>query len=232
MVIGSLIAQRSPGGTTPRTPRGRPDEEPIISGLQSAATLRNAVSALVNCGPVRLSPVTTTSAGAGPPGNAVRTWSRVRTTGTLSGNDAMPGSCRCKVASGVARASSATAARPPSARGRRVTAVTTARQVRDGLAVACLRPRNGTRARSVALPSSESSAGRKVSEPRTAMATTSMVPMATPSNTWNPVTNSPAMHAITVRPAATMARPEVRAAVPSASAVVAPAARSSRTRRR
>ena len=59
-----------------------------------------------------------------------------------------------------------------------------------------------------------------------------MVPIAIPSKPWNPVTNSPARHAITVRPAATMARPEVRAAVRSASAVVAPAVRSSRTRRR
>ena len=198
----------------------------------AAAAPCSAVSAPANGAPVRLSPVTTTSAGAGPPGNAVRIWSSVRTTGTLSGNESMPGSCRCSVASGVARAISATAARPPSASGRRVTAVTTARQSRDGRAVACRRPRNGTRARSVALPSSDSSAGRKVSEPRTATATTIMVPIATPSKTWNPVTNSPAMHAITVRPAATMARPEVRAAVRSASWVVAPAARSSRTRRR
>ena len=56
--------------------------------------------------------------------------------------------------------------------------------------------------------------------------------MATPVNTSMPVRNSPARAIITVSPDTTMARPEVCAAIRSASAVLRPAARSSRVRRR
>ena len=74
--------------------------------------------------------------------------------------------------------------------------------------------------------------GKNVSEPRTAMPTTKIVPIATPVNASKPVRNSPASEIITVRPETAMARPDVRAAVCSAARVVCPLDRSSRTRRR
>jgi hypothetical protein len=62
--------------------------------------------------------------------------------------------------------------------------------------------------------------------------TTAIVPIATPVNTSYPLRNKPPSAIITVRPETTMARPEVPAAIRSAWALVAPLARSSRSRRR
>ena len=86
--------------------------------------------------------------------------------------------------------------------------------------------------RSTHVPSKDSSAGSAVSEPRTATPTTVIAPTAKPVKTSMPVRNRPASEIITVSPDTTMARPEVAAAVRSASAWLAPAARSSRSRRR
>ena len=94
------------------------------------------------------------------------------------------------------------------------------------------RPRNGSRARSVQEPSQDSSAGTNVSAPTTATPTTVMAPNAMPVKTGTPVRNSPATAIITVRPEITIARPDVPAAIRTASATVAPLARSSRSRRR
>ena len=66
----------------------------------------------------------------------------------------------------------------------------------------------------------------------TATPTTMMVPTAMPVNRSIPVSSSPASETITVSPETTMARPEVCAAVARASGKDAPAARSSRSRRR
>ncbi len=59
-----------------------------------------------------------------------------------------------------------------------------------------------------------------------------IVPAAIPVKMLTPDRNSPASAIMTVTPEMTMARPEVRAAVCSARSVLAPAARSSRSRRR
>ncbi len=64
------------------------------------------------------------------------------------------------------------------------------------------------------------------------MPTTMIVPIATPENASNPLRNSPASETITVSPDTAIACPDVRAAVCSATWVVCPFARSSRTRRR
>jgi hypothetical protein len=71
-----------------------------------------------------------------------------------------------------------------------------------------------------------------VSEPTTATPTTAIVPKAIPVNTLYPVRNRPASAIITVSPETTMARPDVPAAMRRACAVLAPRARSSRSRRR
>ena len=94
------------------------------------------------------------------------------------------------------------------------------------------RPRKGIRARSARGPSQDSSAGTNVSAPATATPTTVIAPNAMPVKTGAPVRNSPASAIITVKPEITIARPEVPAAIRTASATVAPLARSSRSRRR
>jgi len=62
--------------------------------------------------------------------------------------------------------------------------------------------------------------------------TTAIVPSAMPVNWSMPVRNSPAMAIITVRPETTIERPDVPAAIRSASGNDRPRARSSRSRRR
>jgi len=94
------------------------------------------------------------------------------------------------------------------------------------------RPRNGIRARSVQGPSQDSSPGTNVSALTTATPTTVIAPNAMPVKTGAPVRKSPPSAIITVKPEITMARPEVPAAIRTASATVAPLARSSRSRRR
>ncbi len=203
-----------------------------IAPWVAATSPCSAATAAATRGPPRSVPVSTTSAGSGPPGKACWMLSRARTTGTLAGSSWMPGSSRCRDSTGTARASSRTAATPPQASGRRTTARASRPQNFDSRAAVRRRPSHGIRPRSVQVPSSDNIAGRKVSEPSTATPTTRIVPTATPENTSMPVRNNPARAIITVSPEITMARPEVPAAMRSASFVSCPAARSSRVRRR
>ena len=64
------------------------------------------------------------------------------------------------------------------------------------------------------------------------MPTTAIVPSAKPVNGPPPTKNRPDIAAITVRPEIRIVRPDVRAAIRSASAGDRPAARSSRSLRR
>jgi hypothetical protein len=84
---------------------------------------------------------------------------------------------------------------------------------------------------SIRSPSVASSAGRKVTEPTIATATTIIVPIANEANVTLPVSSIPAIAIITVIPDTSTARPEVAAARASACADEAPALRSSRARR-
>jgi hypothetical protein len=80
-------------------------------------------------------------------------------------------------------------------------------------------------------PSSDSRAGSTVNDPRTAVATTSIVPTAMLVNATSPVISRPAMAVNTVSPEIHTDRPEVWAAIISARCGSAPRARSSRSRR-
>ncbi len=133
---------------------------------------------------------------------------------------------------GKASATSAASARPPQAAGLRTTRPTTAVHIFDRSARVLPLPRKGILPRSAHGPSRSSSAGSAVSDPTTATPTTSIVPIANPVNMSMPVNSSPASEIITVSPDTTMARPDVAAAVRSASWKLTPAARSSRSRRR
>ena len=74
-------------------------------------------------------------------------------------------------------------------------------------------------------------AGRKVSEPSMATATTSIVPMPKPTKIGLPANSSPAIAVITVMPEMSTARPEVAAARSTAASAERPRSRSSITRR-
>ena len=89
---------------------------------------------------------------------------------------------------------------------------------------------SGTRIRSTLSPSFESRAGRTVSEPSIATATTRIVATPREAKVASPVRNMPAIATITVSPETSTDRPEVAAAMASASRSLRPAARSSRSR--
>ena len=81
-------------------------------------------------------------------------------------------------------------------------------------------------------PSFESTAGRTVSEPIIATATTIIVPIDIEMNVLSPENSIPAIAISTVMPEIRTERPEVAAAASSAARSPRPAARSSRSRRR
>ncbi len=197
----------------------------------AAARPCNAVTAACIRGPVTSAPVTTTWAGAGVCGKARWMSLAVCTTARFCGAS-MAGSPSRMPSAGAARASSAMAAMPPQIAGCRTTRRTSAAHNFDGRAAARLRPRKGILPQSARGPSQDSSAGSTVSEPATAMPTTAIVPSAMPVNSPMPVRNRPAIAIITVTPDTRIARPEVPAAIRSASGKDAPRARSSRSRRR
>ena len=93
------------------------------------------------------------------------------------------------------------------------------------------RQSSGTRTFSTRSPSHASIAGKTVSEPIIATATTSIVPIANDMKVLSPEKNIPAIAIITVMPEMRTARPEVAAAASSAADSLFPARRSSRSRR-
>ena len=111
-------------------------------------------------------------------------------------------------------------------RGRRATTATTGRssalsmtqpQTRDSPWLRWRRrPMNGTRPFSTLSPSLEMTAGRTVTLPSIATATTSIVPTAKEVKTALPARNMPAIAIITVRPETSTALPDVAAANSSA----------------
>ena len=91
--------------------------------------------------------------------------------------------------------------------------------------------RKGTRPLFTRSPSLDRTAGRTVSEPSIAIATTMIVPVANDTNVAAPPRYMPAIAAITVMPETRTARPDVAAAASSAASSLRPRARSSRSRR-
>ena len=89
---------------------------------------------------------------------------------------------------------------------------------------------NGMRPFSIRSPSRESSAGRTVSEPSIAAATTSIVAIPNERYVLSPEKSIPAIAIITVTPEMSTERPDVAAAASSAALWPLPAARSSRSR--
>ena len=90
----------------------------------------------------------------------------------------------------------------------------------------------GTRPFSTLSPSLDSTAGRTVTLPIMATATTSIVPTAKLVKTALPARNMPDIAISTVRPETSTARPDVAAANSSAASDDLPASRSSILRRR
>ena len=133
---------------------------------------------------------------------------------------------------GIASVASAATARVAESAGRRSTGVSTLLQIRPSPAGRRSLPSSGIRPFSTRSPSFESTAGRTVSEPIIATATTIIVPIDIEMNVLSPENSIPAIAIITVAPETSTERPEVAAAASSAARSPRPAARSSRSRRR
>ena len=136
---------------------------------------------------------------------------------TLGGRRAATAVCRLQRREGERRGAAPSRRRPrrPGGAGRRSR---TAPQKRLSPLSCRSRCTNGIAPFSTRSPSFESSAGRTVSEPSTAIATTIIVPIANDMNVLSPVKNRPATATITVRPEMSTERPDVAAAASSAAA--------------
>ena len=156
---------------------------------------------------------------------------RVCTIGSPFGRPCSPGDAVCRPKAGMASATTAPPTSSSATTGARRTRSTTAPQTRGSAPLSRRRATNGTRAAITRSPSFESRAGRTVSEPSIATATTRIVPVAIEANVLSPARYIPAMAVITVRPETSTDRPEVAAAAWSAACSSRPAARSSRSRR-
>ncbi len=144
----------------------------------------------------------------------------------------MPVCTVCIENAGMASAMSRAVARPADRAGRLRTRVRTAFHRRLSPSARLRRCRNGTRPLSTRSPSQASIAGTTVIEPIIATATTMIAPMPSDVNVRSPASSMPAIAAMTVKPDTRTARPEVAAAVWTASSLPAPLAFSSRSRRR
>ena len=171
-----------------------------------------------------------TTAGSLPPGKAASNFF----SGSISGIE-MSSTPVVAVFSENAGTVSATRTAPAAiaeTTGRRRTRSRIAPQKRLSPFLLRSRCRNGIRPFSTLSPSLPSSAGRTVSEPSIATATTIIVPIEKDMNVLSPERNMPAIAIRTVTPEIRTARPEVAAAASRAACSLRPAARSSRSRRR
>ncbi len=173
-------------------------------------------------------PATTIRAWSGAPGNSRSIACSAAIAGTSCGSSFGWVSPVCMPSAGTASAPSTKTAVSSAARGRFVTAPAIAAQARPRRGRL---PKPGRRPRLILSPSSASTAGRTVTEPITAIATTAIVPSAMLAKTDRPVTSRPASATMTVSPETTIARPTVAAVAASAACLPLPAARSSRSRR-
>ena len=140
----------------------------------------------------------------------------------------------CMPSAGSAVATSSSAASPADTFGRASTRSSTQLHARERPPPRWRsRPRTGTRPFSVQpfSPSQESIAGRKVSEPMTATATTIIVPTPKEMNTAEPDRSIPAIEMSTMKPDTTIAWPDVAAAAARAASEPLPLSRSSISRR-
>ena len=131
---------------------------------------------------------------------------------------------------GAASATSRPADKMQEMTGRRSTRSITAGQKRESEDSVRRWGRNGIRPRSIRGPSSSSTAGRTVTEPATAHATTVIVPLAMPVKMSERMTYIPAIAIATVVPETITVRPDVRAVRSRAWCEGRPRRRSSRER--
>ena len=140
--------------------------------------------------------------------------------------------CIVMPSAGTASATAA-ATEPASAMpGRRTTGARMRRLIPPAPIRRLRRHSSGTRGRSTQRPSLTSSAGSTVIEPTTATATTMIAPMASDVKVTKSTRKRPAIEAATAKPETRMEWPEVCAAISTASSVLRPRARSSRSRLR
>jgi hypothetical protein len=153
-------------------------------------------------------------------------------TSSLRGRSSVPVSTVCIPNAGIASTTSTAADAIADSHGRRSTLPRTHAHARLS-PVELRRPcSSGTRPFSTRSPSQARIAGTTVIEPIIATATTMIAPTPSAVKVRPPAKNMPAMATITVKPETRIARPDVAAAVWTASILLAPRAFSSRSRRR
>ena len=172
--------------------------------------------------------LTTTFAATCVPGNAA--FMRLYVCKRFCGYVSMLALAVWSWTAGTARATSTPAARAADRAGRRSTRSMIAPQKRPSPSSRRNRCTNGTRSRSTLSPSFESNAGRTVSEPSIATATTVIVAAPNDAKSESPVRNMPAIATMTVLPEMSTERPDVAAAASRAASSLRPLARSSRSR--
>jgi hypothetical protein len=173
-----------------------------------------------------------TIAGLRLPGNACWTLSIVAAVGIPFGSASLPICTVWMCHTGSASASSSAVAAIAESSGLRSAGVSTTDEKGSSPFSRRKRLRKGMRPFSTRSPSLESSAGKTVSEPSIAAATTIIVPIANDRYVLSRLKNMPAIAISTVTPEISTERPEVAAAASSAARRALPAARSSRSRLR
>ena len=200
------------------------------AGCLAVSSPSSSIAAVTEAAVTSL-PSTTTSAETPSLGNASLTLLIVCTTAMSCGSDSSPASARCSPNAGIVSATSTPVATSAETSGRRSTRSTIRPQTFSLATRALTRPSSGTRPFSMRSPSFDSRAGRTVTEPSIAIATTTIVPVANEVKSAAPARYMPLIAVITVTPEISTARPEVAAAASSAASALRPAARSSRIRR-
>ena len=225
--IGTLTSAVRPFSATRKEMSPRPS---VTARARSPSASRRVFAA----GERRSSALTTSSALSGAPGNAASIACCACTTGSWSGRLLTFSDC-CMSIAGTAMAPRMQTVTTSAATGRPVTAwaMRPHTPTRGGRAARrrARRRAPGRRPRSMPSPSFARTAGRTVTEPTTAIATTSIVASAIEANTARPVTSMPARATMTVRPETTTARPTVADVARSAASASRPLRRSSRSRR-
>ena len=203
-----------------------------VAGWPAARRPSSSIAAVIS-GEVTSVALITTSTPLASEGKAAVTLSYVFITGkSLRDRSSAPVTVVFMCSAGAARASRTPPATMIETSGRRRTCPRIQPQTRESPLSLPSRESSGTRLLWTRWPSLTSTAGRIVSEPSTATATTRMEPVANEKLSASPDRYMPAVAIMTVKPEMSTARPLVAAAASSAASAPLPLARSSRSRLR
>ena len=211
--VAPSAASTRPSGTVSKSPRPAADSS-VASALRASSPRATTVTVVPSLG------------------NSSATARRVSAAGMPRGSVSRLEACIVMPRAGTARTPTTATDAASAAAGWRTTGARTRRLIPPAPMRRLSRQSSGTRGRSTQRPSATSSAGSTVIDPTTATATTTIAPSARESKVTTSTRKRPAMDAATARPETRIEWPEVWAAISTASRVVRPRARSSRSRLR